>query len=346
MLGSMPVWEGLILLIVVGATLSIGLTPSQGEVKDLEISEISGTMVLSSRASMDAFGLQDFQIGPLATIDLAVHPIVSLDCLECEDDPTGFHITGAVVITQLVDDAGRLGRVEGTLDATYMREVSDSHHVVREWFSIDWDAGPASSHLVVMLHHSPAKWLPSEVHSSTFLETAFGYESRSGPYVSVSSLNDEIREIEGCLPGGFTCSKATERDYFLEAKLSEPRQPTPRPSPPMWQVVNSTPTTQDTPEGLEGLRSILSLDHTTPPSQAWTPDALGELTSIEAWNINASSSPNFAPVTSLFQSIGLPSIVFEVPEGTWNEADFDSHKTGFILDDEQNLVLAIQQLPS
>tara|TARA_B100001093_G_scaffold273986_1_gene261883 strand:+ start:2950 stop:4041 length:1092 start_codon:yes stop_codon:yes gene_type:complete len=343
--GSMPAWELLVLAIVVSATLSIGSSPAQSATNELEIAEISGTMTLTSRASMDAFGLQDFKIGPLATVKLTVVPIQSIDCIKCTNEPTGFHIEGAVTITELIDDAGRLGRVEGTLNATYLREMSDSSHVVREWFTVDWDAGPASSHWVVMLHHEPAKWLPSEEHSSTFLTSAFGFESRTGPFTSTSSFTDAERDIEGCLPGGFTCSKATQRDYAFAATFVEPRPPVTHAVPDTWQSVNSSPATNGSPEGMESLRGILSLDQSVSVTEVWTPMIESDLHSIAAWEINTSNSPNFAPLTSFFMAIGLSPIVFDVPQGTWNEAEFNDFQTGYVLDEEQNLALAILRLP-
>jgi hypothetical protein len=342
--GSIPAWEMLVLVVVVGASLSIGMAESDVTEQPLEVTAISGTMRLSSRASMDAFGLQDFELGPLATLDLSVYPIQSQGCTQCENVPIGFSINGDITITELVDDAGRSGRVEGSLNITYLRETTASHHIISEWFTVDWNAGPASSHWVVMLHHSPPKWMPSQGFASTFLETQFGFESRTGPFVSVSSLTDTSRDIEGCLPGGFSCSKATQRDFSMVATFTEPRTPTLIAHPADWHSVNTTQTSEEEPQGLESIRNILSLDQSVASSVAWSPNLNASLTSMGTWDINASNTPNFAPMSSFFQALGLPSTSYDVPDGTWTEADYSEYQTGFILDDQENLVLTIVRL--
>ena len=344
MFGSIPVWEMLVLVIVVVATLSLGTPQPEKNEQALEVTAISGTMTLTSRTSMNAFGLQDFKIGPLATINLSVHPIQSQGCMQCESIPTGFHINGDVTISQLIDAAGRSGRVEGTLNITYLRESSSSHHTVREWFNIDWDAGPASAHWVVMLYHSPAKWSPSQDFSSTFLETPFGFESRTGPYTFFSPLTDSTREIEGCLPGGFSCSKATQRDYSMIANFTEPRTPNMITHPENWNLVNVTETSELEPESMGGVRELLSLESKVTLSQTWAPEINASLTAMGAWDINVSNTPNFSPMTSLFQALGLPSISYDVPGGTWVEAEYSQYNTGFIMDERGNLILTLQHL--
>ena len=343
--GSIPVWEMLVLVIVLLATLSLATPESESNEQTLEVAEISGEMRLSSRASMDALGLQDFQIGPLATVTLDVHPLRSQGCTECQSIPTGFHISGDVIITELIDSSGRSGRVEGTLNITYLSESTDEH-TVREWFNIDWNAGPASSHWVGMLHHTPAKWTPSEEFSSTFLETSLGFESRTGPFVSFSDLGETSREIEGCLPGGFSCSKASQSDYSMIVNFTEPREATPIAHPDEWHVSSFNQSSNDEPEGMDGMRGILSLDETVTNSHAWSPYPNASSTAIQTWNLNVSNTPNFSPMTSFFQALGLPSISFDVPAGTWTESDFPEWSTGVITNEQGELVLLLALLES
>ena len=58
MFGSIPVWEMLVLVVVVLATLSLATPESESNEQVLEVTEIAGEMRLTSRASMDAFGLK------------------------------------------------------------------------------------------------------------------------------------------------------------------------------------------------------------------------------------------------------------------------------------------------
>ena len=100
------------------------------------------------------------------------------------------------------------------------------------------------------------------------------------------------------------------------------------------------------PEGMDGMRSILSLDDAVSSSAVWSPDSSASLTAIQTWDINTSSSPNFSPLTSFFQALGLPSISYDVPDGVWTEADYSQFSTGFITNEQGELVLSLLLLDS
>ena len=107
--------EWFVLAIVVLATITIGIEP-EGEVEsELEVSRLIGTVILSTRSSMDALGFDGFETQALATLDLESHPVFSEGCGDCSSTPRGVEVSGSVVITDLIDDIGRLGRVEAQL---------------------------------------------------------------------------------------------------------------------------------------------------------------------------------------------------------------------------------------
>jgi len=54
-----PSTEWFVLGLVVLATISIGLEPEVGPQVDLEVTHMSGDVTLSTRASMNALGLDD-----------------------------------------------------------------------------------------------------------------------------------------------------------------------------------------------------------------------------------------------------------------------------------------------
>jgi hypothetical protein len=45
-----------------------------------------------------------------------------------------------------------------------------------------------------------------------------------------------------------------------------------------------------------------------------------------------------------FQALGLPSISYHVPDGTWTEADFSKYSTGVITNEQGELVLSLIRL--
>ena len=100
---AFSVTEWLVLVIVLFATFSF--QPEQDDPDEIEYrsTTITGVVELSTRSAMDALGLDDFKIGPLATVDLVSNPVVSKDCLDCQFPVSGINIQGSVVITELID---------------------------------------------------------------------------------------------------------------------------------------------------------------------------------------------------------------------------------------------------
>ena len=89
--------EWLVLGLVVLATMSIGIEPESVMRDELEVTNLSGTITLATRASMDVLGLEDFDKGATANVNVDVQNTVSADCENC----TGILIQGPVNITGL-----------------------------------------------------------------------------------------------------------------------------------------------------------------------------------------------------------------------------------------------------
>ena len=71
--------EWLVLGLVVLATMSIGIEPDSVLQDELEVTNLSGTITLATRASMDVLGLEDFDKGATANVNVDVQNIVSAD---------------------------------------------------------------------------------------------------------------------------------------------------------------------------------------------------------------------------------------------------------------------------
>ena len=202
--------EWLCVLIVIVASVSLGWTPEQEAVDEPEVVGLEGTVTLATRDAMDALGLQDFQPGAVAAIDLTRERVAAPPCEGCEHSLTGIMVQGPVLLTGLVDETGRLGRIEANLNLTHMMERGPDGFVHREWLLLDWDAGDRSSAVEVLLVHDPPRWLPGEDRSdATLLTTEEGQISRSGPDVRLGGpapwlmlakslmLDTKCREAQG-----------------------------------------------------------------------------------------------------------------------------------------------------
>ena len=139
--------EWLVLVLVILATISIGIEPEVAPEEDLEVTHMSGTVTLSTRASMNALGLDDYDRGAKATVDMQVQGVVSADCSNC----TGILMEGLVNVTQLQGGPGGMGRVEAQLSVLHLRESPGDGLIHREWLTIDWDAGSLSTQWDIMM---------------------------------------------------------------------------------------------------------------------------------------------------------------------------------------------------
>ena len=125
--------EWSVLAIVIFATLSLQPTPKEAVEEELESTKITGTVELSTRSAMNSLGLDDFKLGPLATVDLVSNPVISSNCPDCQFPVSGINVYGEVIITQLIDQDNRQGRVEAILNLTYLREINSQDLIFREW---------------------------------------------------------------------------------------------------------------------------------------------------------------------------------------------------------------------
>ena len=99
-LESNHIIEYVIFIIVILASTSISTNEKIIENdNELEIDSIQGTVILSTRAAMDALGLdENIRTGAIATVNLTVNSIESEGCNSCNKTPVGIQIIGDVEI--------------------------------------------------------------------------------------------------------------------------------------------------------------------------------------------------------------------------------------------------------
>ncbi len=333
--------EWFVLAIVVLATITIGIEP-EGEVEsELEVSRLIGTVILSTRSSMDALGFDGFETQALATLDLESHPVFSEGCGDCSSTPRGVEVSGSVVITDLIDDIGRLGRVEAQLSITYLREYLGDDFIVREWLIVDWEAGDASLEIDLVIKHDPPRWIPDDRYVAAFVEVDGGKESRSGPWIMVESLIGGALDARGCLPSNFFCDESTRPDISLNATFVEARTPTQVQHPSAWQRLAGTFDDDQTPTELAGIREMFRLGDEVEDTNPWCPVTGDEVVAAQAWEVSSSGGPVFSPLRTWLDAIGLPSSSFTYGGGTWTEAEFDGWGCASLLDENGALSLGI-----
>ena len=74
-----------------------------------------------------------------------------------------FQKEGFVEIKNIRNQMGGLGRIEGTLSITYLKENIDNDFISKEWFEIDWNAsGGTESDTFTQFTHQHA-WKAKDV---------------------------------------------------------------------------------------------------------------------------------------------------------------------------------------
>ncbi|MED5308535.1 MAG: hypothetical protein VYA95_04215, partial [Candidatus Thermoplasmatota archaeon] len=208
--------EYLVIAAVIFTATSLYFEESAQESNDLELVSLTGTIELSTRDSMDTFGLQNFKTGAIANLNLSVNSIQVPECATCTTTASGNMLHGEIIITELFDFENRLGRVEGNLNFTHLLTFSSSQYVITEQVYFHWSAGDIESSWKLTLNHDPPRWLPKYDINTLFVETDLGLESRTGPELLIKNPSNKQRIIHACLPDSFLC-KSSSQDALLIA---------------------------------------------------------------------------------------------------------------------------------
>ena len=81
--------EALVVALVLFSAMSLYFNGDIDEVEERKLVSLSGDIELSTRDSMDAFGLNDFKLGAVANLDISATHIESGECLDCSGSIRG-----------------------------------------------------------------------------------------------------------------------------------------------------------------------------------------------------------------------------------------------------------------
>ena len=339
--GSGSVVEWIVLVIVVISTIGLNVAPSTEEVEEFEVSKLSGTIKLSTRASMDILGLEEFERGALATVDMEVHRVVSEGCTDCASTPTGMQLSGRVNITGLIDDDGRLGRIEAKLNITHLSEFQGDDFITREWVSIDWVAGDESTTWEMIVVHDPPKWKPNDRFRAAFIDVDEGMESRTGPWLLIHSLLDNSVNVHGCMPDSPTCRSTTTHDIDLNSTLKAARTPVMIQHLGSWSSLGDDLGTDETPTRLQEMRQQFSIGDEVEGHDYWCISGAGEVVSANSWQVTQSSSTTFWPMGIWLDALHLSSAAFSLQGKIWSEVDFADSSCASLVGEDDELRLGI-----
>ena len=301
--------EYLVIAAVIFTAVSLYFEEPTKESNDLELISLTGTIELSTRESMDTFGLENFKIGAMANLNLSANSIQVPECATCTTTTSGNMLSGEIIITELFDFENRLGRVEGNLNFTHLLTFSTSQYVIAEQVHFHWSAGDIETSWKLTLNHDPPRWLPKYDINTLFVETEIGLESRAGPEMLIKSPSTNQRLIHACLPDSFLC-KSSSPDALLIASYGPVQEVILAPDSIEWHLQNLSDYSHS--NILDSFADeILSLDNSIPNRHGFTPWMEPELDNASTYLID-DEDIRILPLSTWFNSIGLTPIQIDI----------------------------------
>lgn len=334
--------EWVVLLLVLLATISIEFKSEDEALIDVEVTHISAEIIMATDSSMDTLGLGDYDRGGNAYIEMDSHRIISEGCNDCINNPKGVQLNGTFLLENVTRNDGGSYRFEGPLTITYLTEYIDDDFIAREWLSINLSAGDVSSRLDLIVVHDPPRWHPVDRSSSAFVSVEDGSESRTGPWIFVEPLLEEVQNVRGCLPDNKFCSEITRPDAIMNLTVQEARSPHSIEHPATWTLVEESSSTNQTPTKLQDFRDMLNAEEFTTTSSAWCPTSTAEVTASQSWDVPAASQTEFSPMGLWLNAMSLPSSSIKLNDGIWNEVEHVGSSCGSLIDSNGELRLGIK----
>ena len=320
--------EILVILLVVISTASLDFKTEETELENLEVELIEGTLDLKTRSSMDSLGLNDFKPGALVELNLDVESITS-ECQICKNKPVGVFLSGEVNVSGLrpIDSGGQI-RIEGDLNVTHLQEFSSKNMIIREWLTIDWDLDEFSAQWDIFIEHNPPKWSLDNRYDASLVDSGDVKKSRVGPVIYLEEIIENSINIHGCMPNSMNCDGINREEMNLSTKLTTQREPTNVVFSSNWINYDVTSTNISDTQNIGDIRNLFEIDDSTTNHSAFCLEDVGNIVSVQSWNISGETSSSISPMGLWLSSIGLPSSSFTPTGGIWTEIDSEDAGCG------------------
>ena len=320
--------EIFVILLVIISTASLDFKTEGDELEKLEVEHIEGTLDLKTRSSMDSLGLNDFKPGALVELNLDVESITS-ECQICKNKPVGVFLSGEVNVSGLrpIDSGGQI-RIEGDLNVTHLQEFSSKNMIIREWLTIDWDLDEFSAQWDIFIEHNPPKWSLDNRYDASLVDSGDVKKSRVGPVIYLEEIIENSINIHGCMPNSMNCDGINREEMNLSTKLTTQREPTNVVFSSNWINYDVTSTNISDTQNIGDIRNLFEIDDSTTNHSAFCLEDVGNIVSVQSWNISGETSSSISPMGLWLSSIGLPSSSFTPTGGIWTEIDSEDAGCG------------------
>ena len=320
--------EILVILLVIISTASLDFKSEESELEYLEVEYIEGTLDLKTRSSMDSLGLNDFKQGALVELNLNVNSITS-ECQICKNKPVGVLLSGEVNVSGLrpIDSGGQI-RIEGNLNVTHLQEFSSKDMIIREWLTIDWDLDEFSAQWDIFIEHNPPKWSLDNRYDASLVDSGDATKSRVGPVIYLEEIIENSINIHGCMPNSLNCDGVNREEMNLTTKLTTQREPTNVVYSSNWTNYDVASANISDTQNIGDIRNLFEIEDSTTNHSAFCLENIGNIESVQSWNISGETSSSISPMGLWLSSIGLPSSSFTPTGGIWTEIDSEDAGCG------------------
>ena len=320
--------EILVILLVIISTASLDFKTEESELEYLEVEYIEGTLDLKTRSSMDSLGLNDFKPGALVELNLNVDSITS-ECQICKNKPLGVLLSGEVNVSGLrpIDSGGQI-RIEGNLNVTHLQEFSSKDMIIREWLTIDWDLDEFSAQWDIFIEHNPPKWSLDNRYDASLVDSGDAKKSRVGPVIYLEEIIENSINIHGCMPNSMNCDGVNREEMNLTTKLTTQREPTNVVFSSNWINYDVVSVNISDTQNIGDIRNLFEIEDPTTNHSAFCLEDVGDIVSVQSWNISGETSSSISPMGLWLSSIGLPSSSFTPTGGIWTEIDSEDSGCG------------------
>ena len=320
--------EILVILLVIISTASLDFKTEESELEYLEVEYIEGTLDLKTRSSMDSLGLNDFKPGALVELNLNVDSITS-ECQICKNKPLGVLLSGEVNVSGLrpIDSGGQI-RIEGNLNVTHLQEFSSKDMIIREWLTIDWDLDEFSAQWDIFIEHNPPKWSLDNRYDASLVDSGDVKKSRVGPVIYLEEIIENSINIHGCMPNSMNCDGVNREEMNLTTKLTTQREPTNVVFSSNWINYDVASVNISDTQNIGDIRNLFEIEDSTTNHSAFCLENIGNIESVQSWNISGETSSSISPMGLWLSSIGLPSSSFTPTGGIWTEIDSEDAGCG------------------
>ena len=305
--------EALCLASVIMATTWVEFSFTESEDDIDPVTSLDGYVQLSTRSSMDSLNLKQFDVGAKASFELEMTQLEPEKCEDCRNELEGKRIVGTVVITELIDEQGRSGRIEADLNISHIEERDSDGFLLQEWVIFDWDAGASSFNQIIHVIHSSTPWSDEQVSSSFLIDTTTGSESRTGPNLIKEKVGENKELVRACLPDSFTCNGVSNWDIEMNVNRGNIGESLVIESPSSYSEISIPNNLELSESGFLG--SWVNLSESDVPATSNCLLDPGNIISAGSWQIDGSGSGIISPLSSVLSSAGLPVLQIQIGLG-------------------------------